>query len=1348
LAAGRVSGGSPEPLGVTSDPEGVNVAVASSTAGAIDFCLFDEAGREHRIRLPGRTGDVFHGHVGGLRPGARYGLRAHGPYDPARGLRFDPGKLLIDPHATALDGPVKLHPSLFSPPTEGLDSAPHVPKGVVSGPAPEAAAPVIAPWDRTVIYEAHVRGLTRLHPALSPEIRGSFAALAHPAIVAHLQALGVTTLELLPAAAWIDERHLPPLGLSNYWGYNPIAFCAPDPRLAPGGWPEIRAATAALGEAGIEVILDVVFNHTGEGDALGPSLSLRGLDNRAYYWLDPADPGRYLDYAGTGNALRCDHPQTVRLVMDALRTWTRRGGVAGFRFDLATALGRRATGFDPAAPLLAAIAQDPELRGLKLIAEPWDLGPHGRQLGAFPAAFGEWNDRYRDAVRRFWGWHGATRGELASRLAGSADLFHVKRRPSRSVNYVVAHDGFTLADLVTYATKRNGANGEDGRDGTDANWSWTCGVDGPTADPQILARRQADQRALMATLMLSRGVPMIAMGAELGHSQEGNNNAYAQDNETSWIDWARASPDLTAFTGRLGRLRAEHPALRLDTFLTGQAVEGPDPDVRWLDADGAELSAGAWDDPEGAVLQMVLTTASPGEFDRVVVVLNRGEAPVEARLPDPGDGAAWAIELDSGDPERSGEPGDAFLTLAGRSVALLASRPSGRRVARGADDDLVGRVAEAAGIAPEWWTIDGERRQVRPDTQRALLAAMGSPAGTVGEARESLWRLGSAARAPLAPVRVVPAGAGVRLNLRSEERWLRLVSESGEETWTQAVDGQVELPPLAADRYELQLGEAKSVLIAAPAAAFEPDGLARGERLFGISAQLYALRRSGDQGVGDFSTLAALGEAACDAGAGFVAINPLHALFPHDRGRASPYHPSDRRFLDPLYLDLTQITPGRPGASSPDATLIDYDAVWRRKSKLLETELATGAREDPEFLAFRQAAGEPLCGFALFQAIAEAHPGVAWPQWPDGLDDPSSGAARAFAAKHSDRVEFHERLQFLADRQLAPAARRAPGLGLCRDLAVGAAADGAEVWSAQHLWATAASIGAPPDAFAPQGQVWALPPPIPQAWRSAAYEPFAALLRANMRHAGALRIDHVMGLQRLFWVPEGAEGADGAYVDYPLHDLLGVLGLESARAGCMVIGEDLGTVPERLRETLSSARVYGYSVLPFERDGDRFRPPEGFRRRALACATTHDLPPLAGWWEAVDLDERARLGLLAAGELGAARSERSRDKRDLLMALQAEGLATGIDLEDHFSDALAAAIYAYVAASASQLVAIQAEDLAGEAASQNVPGTDRERPNWRHRLTEPVEGLTATLRATAILNAVRSARHASHKVVS
>ncbi|MFC3070411.1 glycogen debranching protein GlgX [Phenylobacterium soli] len=1333
MTVGRMSTGSPEPLGVTLTDEGVNIAVVSGTATAIDFCLFDGAGGEQRFRLPGRTGEVFHGHLSSVGEGARYGLRAHGPWDPANGLRFDPSKLLIDPHAVALDGPIRLHRTHLAPAGEGVDSGPHVPKAIVMRDAPAAAPPISVPWDRTVIYEAHVRGLTRLHPLVPDGQRGTFAGLSHPAVIDHLKLLGVTTLELLPVAAWADEPRLQALGLTNYWGYNPVAFCAPDPRLAPGGWPEVRAATEALAAAGIEVILDVVFNHTGEGDALGPTLSLRGLDNRGYYRLDPSDPAAYLNDAGTGNTLRCEAPQTVRLVLDALRTWVRRGGLAGFRFDLATVLGRRRDGFDPEAPLLTAILQDPELRGLKLIAEPWDIGPGGYQLGRFPAAFAEWNDRYRETVRRFWRGRGATLGELATRLAGSEDVFAARGRPSRSLNYVTAHDGFTLADLVSYASKHNLANGEDNRDGSDHEGSWNGGHEGPSGDPDLRARRLADQRALLATLLVSRGTPMLQMGAELGHSQGGNNNAYCQDNETSWVDWRSADLELAGYVGRLIDLRQRHPSLSADAFLHGEARDGPLPDVAWSDAEGAPLDAAGWEAPEAETLVVALARYAPGpDPDRVTVVIHRGEGERVVRVPHARDGHAWRIASDSADPARAETIGDRQVVVAARSVVLLEETAARRRRAS-ADDAVVAQVASAAGIASVWQGLDGVARQVTPQSQRALLAAMGFAADTPDLAWDSLWRLEAPRRAILPACVVRRADEPVVVPVRAADPWLLVTDEAGGSWHVQARDGVAHLGLLAAGRYGLRSGGAAGRLIVVPTSAFEPASLAYGERLFGLSAQLYAVPEPG-RSIGDLATLRALGRAAAGEGANLLAINPLHALFADDRTRVSPYHPSDRRFIDPLYIDVG------PVAGAQAEALIDYAAVWTSKAAALQALPPLTPPEAQAFDAFQGERGPALRQFALFQTIAEQHPGQPWATWPEGLRSPSGAEVDSFARAHADRIAFHEQLQWRCDAQLAAAAIEAPGLGLCRDLAVGAAADGAEVWSGQERFALAASVGAPPDAFAPHGQVWALPPPIPHRWTAEGYEGFADLLRANMRHAGALRIDHVLGLRRLFWVPEGAEGADGAYVSYPFEDLLGVLALESARAECLVVGEDLGTVPDGLQHALSAAKVYGYSVMRFEREGQAFRVPVDYRPKALACATTHDLPPLAAWWSGEDLAERLALGLLPAAGLDEARAERRSDKAALLAALVEAGEAGDWSADSAWEPPLAAAIHGFLAASESQLVLVQLEDLAGDHLSQNVPGTDRERPNWRHRTSLGPSGLGGHAIARAVLARIRSLR--------
>ncbi|HLZ83018.1 MAG TPA: glycogen debranching protein GlgX [Caulobacteraceae bacterium] len=1364
--AGAVTEGEPEPLGASLTATGINVAVWSAHAEAVELCLFDAAGEREtaRIRLPARTGPVFHGHVQGVGEGARYGLRAHGPFAPEHGHRFNPHKLLLDPYALAIDRPFSVDPTMFAyrpgDPQGGssfddVDSAPVMPKAVVTRPAQAlTTAPLIhplgVPWGETVVYELHVRGFTRAHPDIPEGLRGTFAGLAHPAAVAHLKRLGVTTVEVMPCAAWIDERHLPPLGLANAWGYNPVALLAPDPRLAPGGWDEVREAVAALAASGIETLVDVVLNHTGEGDALGPTLSLRGLGNAAYYRLAPDDPAAYLNDAGTGSTLNLNAGPGLRLAMDALRAWRRLGGVAGFRFDLATTMGRWGGGFDPAAPLLAAIAQDPDLRVLKLIAEPWDVGPDGYQLGRFPGAWGEWNDRFRDTARGFWRGDAVPLGELSRRLAGSEDLF-ADRRPSRSVNFVVSHDGFTLADLVAFRDKHNEANGEANRDGTGHNLSWNHGVEGPSADPAVAAARLADQRALLATLLLARGTPMLAMGAELGRTQGGNNNAYAQEGPIGWLDWAGADQDLIDFAARLAAIRRDHPALRADRFLTGAPVGGtPYLDVAWRTAVGEPLAEGDWNDPAGETLVMILAEPVGEELDRVIVAVHRGPEGVGLALPALRDGVCWTLLADSADPARGGEVEAEALPVAARSVVVLAETAAPSRRPRGVADAVLARLASAAGVAPDWTSLDGVRHAVGRDTHIALLAAMGLPGASNHQALQSLHALADDRdRRPLPFVLTARVGEPIAVGLAIDEgapaphTWLTVEDEAGERLrlpaspttgWEGAVracDGrrvrrlELALPALDPGVYTLRREDRPDDpcrLIVAPPACHAPEALREGGRLWGVTAQVYSIRRTGDQGVGDFTTLGALGEAAAARGAAVLGINPLHALFPGDRERASPYYPSDRRFLDPLYLDLHEV-PGAIGFQEGARALaglaaVDYPRVWAFKAAALEAAFAA-APPGPAFEAFVAAGGERLQRFCLFQTMAEGRPG------------------------EPRRLRFHAWLQWLCDTQLAAAAGRASGLaiGLCRDLAVGAAPEGAELWDQAALVAQRVSIGAPPDPFGPQGQIWGLPPFDPHRLRQDGYRAMSELFAANMRHAGALRIDHVMGLARQFWIPDGAGGAEGAYVDFPFDDLLAVLALESERARCLVIGEDLGSVPEGFRQRLWDAGAFSYRVLPFERDSAGFTPPGAWPRPAMACVATHDLPPLAGWWEGADIAERLKLGLTSPAEADAARAERADDRRALSVALAREGLIDDdTDPVGPLTPALAAAIHAFIAASSAALAVAQVEDLAGERIAVNLPGTDRERSNWRRRIAAPLESLFESPLAEAITAAMKAGR--------
>jgi glycogen operon protein len=654
-----IASGSPEPLGVTPWDDGINIAVVSQNADAIWFCLFDDAGEREvaRLALPSRVGDVWCGFIAGVKPGARYGLRADGPYGPEGDHRFDPAKLLLDPYAVAIDRPFTLHGALSAPRTSEIDTADVMPKAIVT----RAAAPQYAPSRRPrFVYEVGVKAFTRLHPEVPGHLRGTLAGLASAPVLDHLVKLGVDTVELMPIAAWIDERHLPPLGLTNAWGYNPVGLMVPDPRIAPGGAGELWRTVAALRDAGIGVILDAVFNHTGESDTQGPTLSLRGLDNALYY--RHAADGTLANDAGTGNVLAADRPEVMRLILDAMRHWAGTG-IEGFRLDLATVLGRSADGYHRDAPLFAAMEGDPVLSRMTIIAEPWDVGLGGYQLGNLPRRWSEWNDRYRDDVRRFWRGDGGTLGTLATRIAGSADVFG-HRRPSASVNFLAAHDGFTLRDLVSYEHKHNEANGEENRDGGNANFSWNDGVEGPSDDGEVTAARGRDVRALLATLFISRGLPMLAAGDEFGRTQGGNNNAYAQDNPTTWLAWDHADAALQKFTAKLVALRTAHPSLAADAFLSGHG--DPLPDVEWLAAEGGMMTPDKWNDG-----RRVLGLTLFANDDRAAIWINGGSEDAGGWLPPARDGKAWRLAADTSRPEAAPAAAAATFSVPRRAVLVF-----------------------------------------------------------------------------------------------------------------------------------------------------------------------------------------------------------------------------------------------------------------------------------------------------------------------------------------------------------------------------------------------------------------------------------------------------------------------------------------------------------------------------------------------------------------------------------------------------------------------------------------------------------------------------------------------------
>jgi glycogen operon protein len=703
----KVWPGNPYPLGATYDGGGTNFALFSEVAERVELCLFDDDGKETRVDLPEREALVWHGYLPRIVPGQRYGYRVHGPYEPAAGQRCNPHKLLLDPYAKAIDGHIKWNESLFSyqfsqpRSANNADSAPYAMKSVVINPFFDWVndRPLQVPTHQTVIYEAHVKGMTMRHPRIPADVRGSYAGLAHPAMISHFQQLGVTAVELMPVHQFVHDSTLAQRGLRNYWGYNTIGFFAPHNDYACFGTrgeqvQEFKTMVRELHRAGIEVILDVVYNHTAEGNHLGPTLSFRGIDNAAYYRLVEGDLEHYYDTTGTGNSLNVRHHESLRLIMDSLRYWVLDMHVDGFRFDLAAALAREFHEVDRLAAFFDLVNQDPVVSQVKLIAEPWDVGEGGYQVGGFPPLWTEWNGKFRDTVRDFWRGEPDSLAEFASRFTGSSDLYEANgRRPHASINFVTAHDGFTLTDLVSYNDKHNDANGEGNLDGESHNRSWNHGVEGPTDDGAVITLRERQKRNLLATLMLSQGVPMIAHGDELGRSQDGNNNVYCQDNEISWVDWkdARLHDVLTDFIAALAKLRAAHPVFRRRRFFQGRPIRGSNiEDIAWLRPDGQQMSDKDWNGGIANAIAIFLNGQGIPERDALgeritddsfLLLINAHHQSTMFTLPDQAYGRTWEIVVDTADPllakarrRQSHAKPDARLRVAARALLVLRCR--------------------------------------------------------------------------------------------------------------------------------------------------------------------------------------------------------------------------------------------------------------------------------------------------------------------------------------------------------------------------------------------------------------------------------------------------------------------------------------------------------------------------------------------------------------------------------------------------------------------------------------------------------------------------------------------------
>ena len=1276
-----ITAGLPSPLGPTVQKGGVNFAVFSAHASAVYLCLFSRDGKTQtdQIALPARSGNIWHGFVKGLKAGQLYGLRADGPYAPHDGHRFNIHKLLIDPYAKNLFGDFIEHDAIYgydvhSPEKDlsfsTLDSAAYVPKSIVGEPQfnwGKDAAPNTA-WSETIIYEAHVKGLTQQRSDIAPAARGTLTALSDPNIIAYLTELGVSAIELLPLQSFFTEPRLTKMGLTNYWGYNPINYFAPhNPYLGPNGQDAIQTAVKALHKAGIEVILDVVYNHTGESWELGPTLSYRGLDNKSYYSLQD-DKRYYVNHTGTGNTLDMSCPTVLDLTIESLRYWVKTLHFDGFRFDLAPTLARDPHDFNAAAPFLEAVKADPILSKVKLIAEPWDIGPGGYVLGQFPKGWAEWNDRYRDDVRSFWRGDHHAHQAAAGRLLGSADIFdHHERNSFSSVNLITAHDGFNLHDTVSYNEKHNHANGEDNRDGHGHNLSDNMGAEGPTHDPHIIAARRQRKKNMLATLLLSQGTPMILAGDEFGHSQQGNNNAYCQDSEISWLNWAEKDDELFAFTRALITLRKDYPHFTQGEFLHGETMPSSSaPNTDWIRPDGQTLHPGDWENAELSCFGLALSMA---EQETLIVVFNRGKACAFNF----GHHTARLI-LSSGDTK------DDAPNIPAHSVSVF--KISGPYLSQGRFDARVNELAHEHGIIESFRDITGHTHHAPIETKLKLLKAM-----------------------------------------------------------------DVDITALTPD-----LAEPKNSQNYTP--VFGAQTLRSAGGVWGVTAALYGLRSARNWGMGDFEDLAVLCETLAGQGADFLGINPVHALFPSAPHLYSPYSPSSRRYLNVMFIapDKCEDMPADfkvdlSALQAPEH--IDYAAVYAAKRRAFEacysefTALPKTHMRRKAFAQFTHDEGEALAHHALFEALFETLPKAkqrydGWKNFPKKYSAPTTKASRTFAKDNSARIEFYAYLQWLAHEQLSTAQSRAKAagmsIGVYLDFAVGVVPGGSESWAQQEVFAKGVSLGAPGDAANPDGQMWNLLPFNPQKLAVHNYEPYRSALARAMSLGGAVRIDHILGHLRSFWI---ADDGQGGYVRYPFDGLMEMIAEESHGHDCLIFGEDLGTVPDDFRARMKAYDLMGCNVALIERDSHgQITPREQMRALSITAFSNHDFPTVTGFWEGEDFAWREALGIGDNPEtLRWEKERREADKSEFLRRINWPD-----NSEQPMSAKLMAQLQEWLAASPALAFAVQLDDILLEKHQANVPGTTDEQPNWRRRAKLSLEELAIDPDAAMILNAINRAR--------
>lgn len=1403
----KVEPGSPSPLGATWDGKGVNIALFSDHATKVEVSLFDSkeaASESFRTALPQKTDKVWHGYFPDLKPGQLYGFRVHGPHEPQRGHRFNPNKLVLDPYAKAIGRNLQWNDCLFGYQVghaqqdlsfDERDSAPYAPLAIVTDPSFSWGKdrPLRIPWEKTILYELHVKGFTKLHPDIPEPLRGTYRGLASEVVIQYLKDLGITAVELLPVHHYINNRHLIERHLTNYWGYNTLAYFAPHLPYASTSdgqesVREFKEMVRTFHEAGMEVILDVVYNHTAEGNRLGATLSFRGIDNLSYYRLLPNQRRFYEDVTGCGNTLNVPHPRVRELVVESLRYWVTEMHVDGFRFDLATMLAREPAAFHPKSAFFDAIRQDPVLSQVKLIAEPWDLGKGGYQVGNFPTGWAEWNGKYRDHVRRFWRGDEGCIGELATRLSGSSDLYGTRRRtPQASINFVTCHDGFTLEDLVSYDQKRNEANRENNRDGANENFSWNGGAEGPTDDPAIRKLREKQKRNFMATLLLSQGIPMMSHGDEIGRTQQGNNNTYCQDNEIAWVNWQLSSEKeaLLEFTRRMIRLRRNHPIFQRRKFFTEK-------DLLWFQPSGERMTEEAWRTPFVRCIGALFSGRNALE-ETLLILINAHFEAIPFVLPREG-ASFWEKLLDTAEEEtKDFFSGGESYSLQGRSLVLFRFGKEGESGKRNFGEKVrlslegiksqLRKLANLYGVEFSYEDAFHRQKEASPEALLSLLKTLGCPVKKWTDIPEALQVREEAVWKRVAePVLVGWEGEEVSIDLRlpssrAEEGMLfSLTEESG--VSRKEMIRLSEIPTVASAEFsgkryfqkrwviphtlppgyhrvtlEANRKRLTASLIVAPPQAYsflkEPFS-----RTWGIFLPLYALSSHRNWGSGDFTDLKVLLQWVQGLGGSIVATLPLLPSFFDNETLPGPYSPVSRLFWNEFYLDISALpelahTPEAKAFLQSSAfqkkvgllrasPCVDYRETMALKRKVLE-QLAEAffrgvtPRRLEAFQHFVKEKGS-LEEYARFRATCEQKK-VSWEKWPQRMQD---GSLRE-ADYDLSAMRYHLYTQWASEEQLKEIAEenRREGKILSLDLPLGTDPDGYDVWRYKENFVREVRVGAPPDPVFTTGQDWGFPPLHPEVIREREYDYTLACIRHHLRHAGLLRIDHVMMFHRLFWIPKGFDAREGCYVRYPAEEFYAILCLESHRQKAIIAGENLGTVPPEVNSAMARHNVKRLFVAQYELLTHPQKALQSIPLNVVASLNTHDMFPFAAFWEGADIEARVTLGLLSKEEGESEKGSRQKACREVSEILK-EG--EGREDESQKLEGLLKALLKFLSQSPAQILLINLEDLWLERDPQNIPGTVHEHPNWCRKTKDPFEVFSTSPHVVAFLREIGELR--------